>query len=678
MNWQIGIDTGGTFTDVVAINTSTGDLRLHKVHSTPAQPAQAVIDSVLAIADHAGFGLDDIALIVHGSTVATNVVLTRTGAAMAMVTTKGFRDVLLIRRQNRPELYNLRSRRPPALLPRANILEIPERTLSDGTINVPLQDADIAALADQIRTLDVEAVVVGLLNSYVNPAHELAIGERLQGLLPNVSICLSHQISRSQGEFERFSTTVLNGYIQPVVSSYLGHLEEQLRAHEITAPLFMMKSNGGVSAASVLAERSVEMLLSGPAGGVVAGCALARQHSSEHLITADMGGTSFDVAMIYDGAGVFTQERMFADQTIRLPMMDIDTIGAGGGSIGWVDAGGALRVGPQSAGAAPGPACYSRGGTQPTVTDANLVLGRLATRSAMAGGFELDGAAARQAIDTLATVLDMSIEETAEGMLHVVNAAMTSAIRRLTVERGHDPANFSLCPCGGAGPLHGAELGREIGMREVVVPAMPGVFSAAGLLLSELREEQIHCRLDLLTEMLPDLPEIFDELLQEPTNRLLASGGATERMRVIRRLRLRYLGQGHDLAVNLTDGPLQQDAIEHEFHRRHRRAYGYDFEGDPVEVVAAWVSVSVDLQDPTAATWPEKPVPTPASRRSVIFDGIAHDTPVYERPDLGAGYANSGPAIIEQADTTIIVLPDMAFRVDAGGQVILQTGESHA
>ena len=242
----------------------------------------------------------------------------------------------------------------------------------------------------------------------------------------------------------------------------------------------------------------------------------------------------------------------------------------------------------------------------------------------------------------------------------------------------NDPANFSLCPCGGAGPLHGAELGREIGMREVVVPAMPGVFSAAGLLLSELREEQIHCRLDLLTEMLPDLPEIFDELLQEPTNRLLASGGATERMRVIRRLRLRYLGQGHDLAVNLTDGPLQQDAIEHEFHRRHRRAYGYDFEGDPVEVVAAWVSVSVDLQDPTAATWPEKPVPTPASRRSVIFDGIAHDTPVYERPDLGAGYANSGPAIIEQADTTIIVLPDMAFRVDAGGQVILQTGEIHA
>jgi len=676
MNWRVGIDTGGTFTDVVAVNTRSGDLELHKVHSTPEEPSNAVINGVLEIVRRGGFSLEDIALIVHGSTVATNAVLTRSGARLAMVTTRGFRDVLQIRRQNRPELYDLRSRRPEGLVVRSHIIEVDERVLYDGTVLKALSHAEIERAASRIAELDVDAVIVGMLNSYVNPDHERLLGDRLRREFPALSVCLSHEIASSQGEFERFSTAVLNGYVQPIVTGYLGQLERKLREHGIAAPLFVMKSNGGVATASVVANRSIEMLLSGPAGGVVAGTALAQQHTNRNLITADMGGTSFDVAVIHEGAGVFTQERLFADQAIQLPMMDIETVGAGGGSIGWVDAGGALRVGPQSAGALPGPACYGSGGDKPTVTDANLVLGRLAAHSAMAGGFELDVDAARGAIATIADPLALSVEEAAEGMLRVVNANMTNAIRKLTIERGHDPAHFLLCSFGGAGPLHGAELAREIGIREVLVPTMPGVFSAFGLLLSELREEQLQSRLGLLADMFHELPAVFDQLLEEPRQRLASSGVETGRIRISRRLRLRYLGQGYDLTVLLADGILDRGIIEDDFHAAHRGAYGYDFSGDEVEVVAAWVSAAVDVQDTSLPPWPERKATQPASHRPVIFDGEAHDTPVYQRVDLGAGFEATGPAVIEQPDATTIVHLGQTFRVDTRGQISITRLES--
>ena len=669
--WRVGIDTGGTFTDVVAVNSASGDLVHHKVHSTPAKPEDAVVNGVLEIAQRGHFGGDDITLLVHGSTVATNTVLTRTGARVVVITTAGFRDILQIRRQNRPQLYNLRARRPDGLVPRSRILEIAERSLYDGSVLVPLEEVELDRIEAELREMQVDAIVVGLLNSYVNPAHERTLGERLRSAFPTTSVCLSHEISCSQGEFERFSTAVLNGYVQPAVTGYLGQLETKLTDCGVHAPLFVMKSNGGVAAAVVASQRSVEMLLSGPAGGAVAGAALAQQHTCSNVITADMGGTSFDVAVIHDGTGVYTQERNFSDQTIQLPMMDIETIGAGGGSIGWVDAGGALRVGPRSAGAEPGPACYGRGGHEPTVTDANLVLGRLAPHSSMAGGIELDIAAARDAIDIIATPLGLSREATAEGMLSVVNANMTAAIRKLTVERGHDPAAFVLCPCGGAGPLHGAGLARELGIGEVVIPVMPGVFSAFGLLLSELREENLHSQLGLLTDMLDELPAVFDRLLVEPRRRLALAGMTTDR--VSRRLRLRYLGQGHDLAVTLLDTPLELAAIEDAFHAVHRDAYGYDFPGDAIEVVAAWVSATVHIQDTVLPAWPETSAPQPVGTRRVIFDAVEHDTPVYDRAALGAGSSMNGPAIIEQPDTTVVIHPGQNLVVDRLGQILIDT-----
>ena len=670
MSWRIGVDTGGTFTDVVATDDASRTTVLHKVHSTPDDPSRAVVNGVLETARRGKFAVEAISLIVHGSTVATNAVLTQRGARVVFVTTRGFRDVLLIRRQARPEMYNLRSRRPPALVPRARILEIDERCTYEGVVLHALTSDAVDELEARLADMEFDAAVVGLLNSYVNPEHERMIGKRLRAAFPTRTTCLSHEISGSQGEFERFSTAVLNGYVQPIVSGYLENLDEQLRAEGVTAPVFVMKSNGGVAATSVVTERSVEMLLSGPAGGVVAGSALAGQHANANLITTDMGGTSFDVSLVHEGSGVFTQERVFAGQVVHLPMMDIDTIGAGGGSIGWVDAGGALRVGPQSAGAAPGPACYGHGGTEPTVTDANLILGRLAAHSSMAGGFELDVAAARNAMQSLAEPLGLGIEAVAEGMLRVVNANMTSAIRRMTVARGHDPAVFALCPFGGAGPLHGADLAREIGVNEVIIPAAPGVFSACGLLMSELREEQTLSRIALLRDVIDELPGIFDELLAAPTRRLGASGREDVTAKTVRRLRLRFLGQGHDLCVDLAVGPLDVAVIESAFHAAHRRAYGYDFSEDPVEMVAAWVSVSIALTDHAPADG--SPSDTPATvTRPVIFNGDSHQTPVYDRVQLGAGFEARGPAVIEQPDTTTIVLPGQVFNVDAKGQIII-------
>ena len=672
-HWRIGVDTGGTFTDVVAVKSSSGEIIYHKVHSTPQTPEDAVISGVIAISERGDFALADVALVMHGSTVATNTVLMRAGARLAMVTTRGFRDVLQIRRQNRPELYNLRSRRPDGLIPRSHILEIDERILFDGTSLIRPTESECERIRDAVDQLNVDAIVVGLLNSFVNAEHECELGMRLRAAFPSTSVCLSHEIACSQGEYERFSTAILNGYVQPVVTGYLGQLEAKLKACGVGAPLFIMKSNGGVAATSVVAQRSVEMLLSGPAGGVVAGVALAREHSRSNIITADMGGTSFDVAVIHEGAAVYTQERAFAHQTIQLPMMDIETIGAGGGSIGWIDAGGALRVGPQSAGALPGPACYGRGGNRPTITDANLMLGRLAPQSRMAGGFELDVNASHRALQTIADPLELTVEEVAEGLLRVVNANMTNAIRKLTVERGHDPADFTLCPCGGAGPLHAAGLASEIGIKEIVIPVMPGVFSAFGLLLSELREEHQDSRLGLLSDMVDELPEIFEQLLEEPKSRLARSGVADAQIRESRRLRLRYLGQGHDLAINLAKDAMDRSAIEHNFHAAHRLAYGYDFAGESVEAVAAWVSATVHFPDVAASRWPTRMGSAPVEKRKVTFDGVQHMTPVYERIALGTGYKSIGPAIIEQPDTTVVIHPDQSFEVNDLGHISITT-----
>lgn len=682
MKIRIGIDTGGTFTDVVAFEQQHGRLLFLKVPSTPDDPGKALVQGVGRATDQVGGDADAIHLLVHGTTVATNVILQRAGAKVALITTKGFRDVLHIQRQSRPRLYDMRLHRAAPLVPRARRFEIDERILYDGSVDTPLQVADLEPLIEIIKREQVEAVAVAMLHSHVNPQHEIEAGRFLEKHLPGVTVCLSHDLLREHGEYERFSTCVMNAYVQPVMQRYLGRLDEALRAESIAAPLVVMKSNGGVMAAERVANHCVQTILSGPAGGVVAGAAIAAHHSNRNLITADMGGTSFDVAVIEDGRVSFSRDAEIDGLALQTPMLDLHTVGAGGGSIGWVDAGGSLRVGPRSAGAAPGPACYGLGGNLPTVTDANLVLGRLAEKSRLAGGLELDVEAARRVIhDQLAKPLGMTIDKVGEGMIRVVNTTMVAAIRKLTVERGHDPRMFSLCAFGGAGPLHGAELAEEMGIGETLIPMAPGVTSALGLLMSNLREDRVRTFIKLVDQVDTDqVQEMFAEMSGE-ARQSLAFGPMTEPVfATTRRLGLRYHGQGYDLPVDVGSGLIDLEAICRDFHTVHEKMYGYSREDEPVELVNLWVSEQIDLQ---AVKLPEAPpgsgpgkssspaASAPARSRQVVFAGQRHDTPVYDREALSAGVEFVGPAIVEQIDSTTMILPDQHARVDRYGQIIL-------
>jgi N-methylhydantoinase A len=568
-------------------------------------------------------------------------------------------------------MYDLRSRRARPLVPRQLRLELDERTLYDGTIRRPVDRAQLNALVETIRREGVEAVAVGLLHSYANPENELAVGRTLAEALPEATVCLSHEVVGQQGEYERFSTCAMNAFVQPLIARYLAQLESRLQAAGVRAAVMVMKSNGGVMSAPAAARQCVETILSGPAGGVVSGAAIARAHTNHNLITADMGGTSFDVSVIHESQPTFAHESEIGGLASGVPLLDIHTIGAGGGSVAWIDSGGALRVGPTSAGADPGPACYGRGGNLPTVTDANVVLGRLAAGSLLAGGMQLDTDAARRVIhDHLANRLGISIETAAEGVIRVVNAAMTAAIRRLTVERGFDPRDFVLCPFGGAGPLHGAELARELGIAETLVPIAPGVTSAVGLLMSNLREDRVRTHVSLLTEdALPTIERLLAELADEASERLQWSGA---NRRIHRSLGARYLGQRYELRVNLADSELNRGRIEDGFHQEHRRAYGYMREGEAVEVCSLWVSVEVDLE-PVAlpCRGPTTDTLTTVSNRQVIFAGQSCDTPIFRREAFGAGSELVGPAIVEQLDATTVVWPGQVLRVDEFGQLIL-------
>jgi N-methylhydantoinase A len=672
MTVRIAIDTGGTFTDLVLFDAHSGRLFFHKVSSTPDDPGRALVQGIGEIVEQAEASGRAIELLVHGTTVATNTVIQRRGAKAAFITTAGFRDVLHIQRQDRPHMYDLRSRRAEALIPRSLRFELNERLLFDGSVQTPVDQDQLQQLIAQLKENDIEAVAVGLLHSYADPTHEIAVGQSIAAQLPDITVSLSHELVQEQGEYERFSTCAMNAFVQPIMARYLQHIEKSLDAAELTAPLFVMKSNGGVMSAAAAAQQAVQTILSGPAGGVVAGRAIAAAHHRENIITCDMGGTSFDVAVIHQGQITFAREAEMAGLALKVPMLDIHTVGAGGGSIGWIDAGGALRVGPASAGAAPGPACYGRGGDQPTVTDANLVLGRLSPTTLLGGGMQLDVEAARRAIhDHLAAALKLSVEAAAEGIIRVVNTTMTAAIRKLTVERGYDPRTFTLCPFGGAGPLHGAELAGEMGVDEVLVPLGPGVTSAVGLLMSDLREDRVRTEVSLLDDVTPErILAIIAELEKTARDRLAFATAYALQTTV--QLGMRYLGQGYDLPVDITVDPFDLDVIGADFHAAHQRLYGFARRDQPVELVNIWVSVEVDLG---AVHLPEIPAAngaaSPVGNRDVIFNGQTCDTLIFQRDALGADTHLQGPAIIEQLDSTTVLWPEQQATVDRFGQLVL-------
>ena len=671
---RVGVDTGGTFTDLVALDVETGRIETLKVSSTPENPAEAVIEGLRRLLRQLGRSPQDVEGLVHGTTVATNAILEKTWAKTALITTEGFRDALEIGRQDRPDLYDFFVEKPEPVVPRYLRFEVPERLDYRGRVLKPLDERAVEAIAKQLQD---ESVAVVFLFSYLNPAHERRAREILQKSFRD-PIVLSSETLPEFREYERTSTTVLNAALVPVVSRYLEALEEELQALGIRRGVRVMQSNGGVAGVAQARRLPAALVLSGPAGGVAGAQFLGDLTGHKDLITLDMGGTSCDVSLIRGGQPRLNSEGAIAGRPLRLPMLDIQTIGAGGGSIAWVDAGGALKVGPQSAGAEPGPACYGRGGAEPTVTDAQLVLGRLDPERPLGDISRLDIEAARRAIARLAERLGLSLEETASGIIRVANANMERAMRALTVERGYDPRDFALLAFGGAGPLHAADLAKALSVPRVILPPAAGVLSALGLLTADAVlafGQTVLQPLERADWRL--LHKIFEEFREEGRKRFREDGLPEERVAFLPSLDLRYRGQAFELNVPLTpeelaDLPKAQDAIKERFHAAHERAYGFAAPEEPVEIVHArlWA-----VGHETKPRLPERRLTKaePHARRPVYFEGAGWvECRVYEREALYEPFEIVGPAVLEGRDATALVPPGVRAHADAYGTVLLR------
>jgi len=657
----VGVDVGGTFTDVV-VATDAG-LSVHKEPTSTPQH-EAVVAGLERATDAPG------APVVHGTTAATNALLERHGARTALVTTEGFADVLAIGRQDRPALYDLQPSRPPPLVPADRRHEVPERLNADGTVLTPLDEDAVRRVGDTLAEQEVESVALVFLFSYQNPDHEKRAAALLREALPEVPVTRSSALLPEYREYERTATTVVNAYVRPQVARYLGRLDEALAGRSIR----VMQSNGGTIGLDTAAEEPARLALSGPAGGVVGALGVARRAldtDAPRILTLDMGGTSADVALC-DGTVPRTTDHTIADLPLRLPATDIHTVGAGGGSIAHVDAGGSLRVGPESAGAEPGPVCYGRGGTAPTVTDAHLVLGRLAAEHVLGGADTLDMApdAAREAVATLGRSADLSPEAAALGVLRVANATMERALRRVSVERGHDPRDYTLVPFGGAGPLHAAALAEALDMRRVLVPPTPGVLSALGLLMADVAYDTARTVLRR-ADALVDAPSPLTNAHSAAAHDVRAVLSDHGEPRLDAELDLRYEGQSYELSVPVTapiSGARVADAVD-AFHDRHRARYGHARPDEPVEVVALRVRGHVPTSPPSLPREPATDAPLAEARlgtRPVWFDAEGPtSTPTYARTALHHGHALDGPAILHQYDSTVVVPPGWHARIDA-------------
>lgn len=673
VNYRLAVDTGGTFTDFCLVGED-GRVEVFKLPSTPEDPSRAVLQG-LAYLQAKGINPCQITLFLHGTTVATNALLERKGAALVLLTTKGFKDVLFIGRQNRPHLYDQRVTRPEPLVPRHRVIEVDERVLANGTVMVPLDEEKIAALVAALSDTGVEAVAVVFLHSYKNPVHEVRVKEEIEKRLSYLSVTISAEIVREFGEYERASTTVVNAYVRPVVERYVEKLQKELREAGIKS-IYIMQSNGGVISPAQAGKESVRTLLSGPAGGVLAGLYLARVTGYKDLITADMGGTSMDVALIHEGEAQYTTEGTIGGFPLKIPMLAIHTIGAGGGSIAWVDSGGALRVGPRSAGAVPGPACYGQGGEEPTVTDANLVLGRLGTAD-FAGGKKLSPALASRAIaERVGKPLGLEPKEAAAGIIRVVNANMVRAIRVVSVQKGYDPRRFVLVAFGGAGPLHAVELARELGIRRILVPPYPGVTSAWGMLAADFRRDYA---ISWIEELKPGieatLAEGINELARQGERELLREGFSSSDITLTPLVDLRYKGQSYALTLPLPNLAAAGGAaaLTRSFHALHAQYYGYAREEAPVEVVTLRLIAMGRLPRIEPPSWLVAAKPEPCQVRRVYFETEYPAVPVYRRSDIGAGAVVEGPAVIIQTDSTTLLWPGDRAYCDYWGNLIIET-----
>lgn len=680
MSWFIGVDVGGTFTDFHAYDADSGAVHLHKTPSTPDNPARAILDGLDELCQATGIERDAISRLAHGTTVATNALIQRKGADVAVLTTEGFRDLLEIGRQIRPKMYDLKADHPPPLAPRHLRFEVTERIGGKGNIVKDLTEDTIAKAVAVIAESEVTSCAVCLLFAFLNPEHEQRLGAALAEALPDVSVSLSSAVQPEFREYERFSTTLLNAYLQPLIGHYMRYLGEELKDAAPNARLGINQSSGGLMSVDRAGQVPIRTALSGPAAGAIGAMQLARLAGKPNVITLDMGGTSADVALIRDYETGISYDRDVAGFPVRLPMVDINTVGAGGGSIAWFDRDGLMKVGPLSAGAEPGPACYGRGGTEPTVSDANLVLGRL-SGELLGGAMSLDVEKARAALQSISDHLGFSVERTAHGMLGIVVANMVRAIRTISVERGHDPREFSLMGFGGAGALHTGEVARALDMDEIIVPPSPGILCAHGLVVSDLKEDFVaSARMPLDEDGLAIIANRALELGERAEEWFASENVPGDRQRIRLALDLRYRRQNFELTVpaspaegGLDVAPLE--ALLARFYQAHERAYGHFTEEDPVEAVNVRVTALglADLITPEPIETHPDLAPTPSGHRQVWFEpDTSVETPVYDRAKLMPGHTFIGPAIVEQLDATTVVHPGDRVRVDASHNLIIE------
>ncbi len=670
MLW-IGIDVGGTFTDAVAYDDVGKSFAYAKASSTPSDPTIGVID----VLDLLKADMANVERFVHGVTIGTNAILEGKGAECWMLVTKGFKDVLEIGRTNRPVLYNIRSQKKPPLIPRTRTREVEERLLYDGTVLQKLNESNLAVAVSDLPKHDNLAVAVCFLHSYINPEHERAAKAALASALPDAFVCTSSDVLPQFREYERFNTTALNAYIGPLMRRYLSRLKSSLEGKGFRRDLYIMTSNGGVSTAERAKQLPVATVLSGPAGGVAAAVHLGGLLNVPNIITCDMGGTSTDVCLIENLRIPVTNEQKIAEYANRTPQIEINAVGAGGGSIGWIDSGEILMVGPQSAGAAPGPACYGRGGVQPTVTDANLVLNRLAAESPLAGGrIKLDPKLSMVALKPLAERLGLDEIKLADGIIRIAVARMVSAIKQISIANGFDPREFTLLPYGGAGPMHSVAIAEELEIPRVLVPLGPGNFAAFGSLISDIRRDYVRTRtMQITPDSWGDLDAAFSDIELQATKDLLAEGVPEDRIRMRRSAGMRFLGQSWELNVELGQHDKSIDRLIASFGEVHERRFGHR-SGTNVEVVNFRVT-AVGVVDKPGLHKLQNATPRPDAylrKRDVYFNGEFVATPVVQRDRLVLNETIKGPAVIEESGSTTVLPPGWKAVVLAHGELMLE------
>lgn len=676
---RIAVDIGGTFTDIEILDANSGMIHQIKTPSTPADPSIGLLSGIRQAADRFGFSMDAVRYLLHGTTIATNAVLERKLPLGAIITTSGFEDVLQIGRHGRTDVYAITLAQPAPLVQRHLCLGVRERVDARGAVTVPLDEDDVRQAAARLAKAGVKSVAVCLLNAYANPVHEQRIGAILAEMLQGVAVTLASDLSPEIREYERMSTTALNAMLVPIVQRYTDRLAGRVNDELPHAQVYLVQSNGGVSGLAKAGREPARLLLSGPSGGAAAARRLSAMLGERNLVAVDMGGTSFDISVVHNGEVAIVNEGEVDGLPVRLPMIEMRTIGAGGGSIAWVDKGGRLRIGPHSAGADPGPACYGKGGTELTVTDANLLLGRLDGASFMGGAMPLHRDRAAQSAAALVARLGMPVDAVAAGVIEVANSALATATRLSLFEKGLDPEDFALLSFGGAGGVHACEVAEELGIRRVVFPAHASTLSAWGILWSDITHDLGATQIGVLSAMASALAVTADRLIIEG-KALLAEDGVPEVAQQFEwALDLRYAGQAFDLRVPLAQADFSAQGIEKAvaaFHALHRQRFSYDEPDVPVEVVALRLKVIGALAKPVSAFAAGTATGSARSSRPVQGRHGIVDTPVWDRDAIGPGHRVAGPAIVEEPYTSMYVPAGWTIIAHASGALIADRSAS--